>query len=285
MLPIFYINLATRPDRKRFMENQFSSRGVQAFRVEAVTPADISAQDKAKYCNTQQPFFLRENELACTLSHELAWRAMLKGGFKKALILEDDVELSELLPSFLEEAKKIDLDLIRIETTGVAVRVYPIQSTGPSGVSIRGFRSTPMGSAGYILSAEAAERLIGNPQVRRTQLDLAIYNPFEEPGRSLSRGLADPALCRQLGYEGVNSPAEGRSDIAHDRVKHAFAEQHPIRFFLFRLSNVLRHGLRNAVDHFAQQRNGLERRVIPFARAAGMGEEAAKGGHGARGGT
>lgn len=266
MLPIFYINLATRPDRRAYMENQLATLGLTATRIEAVTPSDISAADLEEYCNSGKPTFLRPNELACTLSHESAWRALLDSGHSGGLILEDDVELSQLLPAFLAGAHDIDADLIRVETTGNATRVFPATATSADGVAIRPFRSTPMGSAGYIIKAKAARRIIGSEALRRRHMDLALYSPFDEPGALLSRVLSDPAMCRQLNMTDQKTTEVARSDIADHQEQHAFAQKHPIRFFMFRFGLGLKKGLRNAIDHFAQQSKGLERKVIPFGR-------------------
>lgn len=261
MLPIYYINMANRPDRRAFMERQLASMGLAGIRIEAVTEADISQEDADRYCNSDRPTFLRKRELGCTLSHERAWQAMLDIGAPAALVLEDDAEISRLLPAFLNEAEAIDADLIRIETTGARVRVYPIASRGDSGVAVRGFRSTPMGTAGYVIKAEAARRLLGHRGLRERQTDLALYNPFEEPGRSLKRVLTDPALCRQLGA-GADA---GRSDIAHDVVPHAYARKHPVSHAVLRLQRYLKRGVRNLIDDLAQ-RGRLERRIIPYAQ-------------------
>lgn len=250
------------------MERQLDALGLSGGRIEAVTAGDITPADAERYCNNGNPTFLRAKELACTLSHERAWQAMLDGNHEAALILEDDAELSPLLPSFLDEAGAVDADLIRIETTGARMRVYPVLATGRSGVSIRKFRSTPMGAAGYILKASAVNKLLGNTELRRRHLDLALYNPFEQPGALLSRVITDPALCRQLGVGDQQKADVGRSDIAHDLVPHVYAQKRPVSYLWFRLRRHLKKGLRNVVDDFAQRPNGLERRVIPFHRNA-----------------
>ena len=264
MFSIYYINLASRADRREYMETQLTKLGLTAQRIEAVTPAELSALDIEQYCNPQKPTFLRQTELSCTLSHERAWQAMLETDADRALILEDDVELSRLLPAFLEDARAIDADLIRVETTGNATRVFPITSTGKSGVAVRPFRSTPTGSAGYLIRASAARSMLGSVALRQRHMDLALYSPFEEPGSLLTRVLTDPAMCRQLNMTEQKSVELARSDIAYNQTPHAFAEVHPVRFFVHKFQRNLRRGWRNARDHVAQQKNGLERRVIPF---------------------
>ena len=266
MLPIYYINLASRSDRREYMDEKLGNLGLKGCRVEAVTPADISVGDLDLYCNPARAKFLRPNELACTLSHERAWQMMISAGDDRALILEDDVELSRLLPAFLAEAGSIDFDLIRVETTGNATRVFPILQTGASGVAIRPFRSTPMGSAGYVIRASAAQRILGSRALRVLHTDLALYSPFDEPGSLLSRVLCDPAMCRQLNMTDQKTTEIARSDIAHTVVEHQYAKKRPISFFGLKVGSGVKKGLRNAVDHFAQQSKGLERRVIPFGR-------------------
>lgn len=108
LLPIFYINLASRPDRREFMERQLAELGLIGHRIEAVTADEISDADAERYCNSGKPTFLRKRELACTQSHERAWTAMIDGDHAVALILEDDAELSPLLPAFLNEASAVD---------------------------------------------------------------------------------------------------------------------------------------------------------------------------------
>ena len=262
MLPIYYINLASRQDRREFMERQLAALGLAASRIEAVTADEIEPADADRYCNPAYPSFLRKRELACTLSHERAWRAMLEGGHAAGLFLEDDAVLSPLLPSFLQEASAIDADLIRIEKSN-RIRVYPARGTGVSGIAVREFRSTPMGAAGYVLKASAVRRLLGHSGLRTQPVDVALYNPFDDPGASLTRVITEPALCRQLGTHDPKAAA-GRSDLAHDRVRHTFAEDHPARFTLMKLERSVSRGVRNVLDHFAQLPRGLERRAIRF---------------------
>lgn len=41
-IPACYINLASRVDRRQFMEEQFARLGIVAERVDAVTPLEVS---------------------------------------------------------------------------------------------------------------------------------------------------------------------------------------------------------------------------------------------------
>lgn len=265
MLPIFYINLASRPDRRDFMESQLRKLGLEGKRIEAVTPADISPEDIARYCNGENPSFLRKNELACTMSHERCWQTMLDMGAERALIFEDDVKLSSRLPAFLSTVDAIDAELIRIDALGGTIRVYPVHETTPDGIALRRFRSAPIGSAGYIVSRSGAQKFLGHPALRHRPVDLVLYDCFVAPGALVSRVLTDPALCQQVGGQDQNAASVGKSDVVADGVPHIYAQRHPLRHWAKRTTREVRRGLRNAVDHFVQSRKGLERRLIPLA--------------------
>lgn len=262
MLPIFYINLASRRDRRDFMEAQLQSLGLKGTRIEAVTPADISPEDADRYCNGEKPTYLRKNELACTMSHERCWQTMLDMGAEHALVFEDDVKMSARLPAFLAEINSIDAELIRIDALGSTIRVYPVHQTLSCGIDLRRFRSTTIGAAGYIISRSAAEKFLGHPEFRARAFDLVLYDPFESPGSLVSRVLTEPALCQQVGSYHEETADVGRSNIQADGVPYVYPQKHPIRYAHQKFSTGLRRGLRNALDHFSEKKNGLERRWI-----------------------
>lgn len=262
MLPIFYINLASRPDRREFMDVQLRALGLVGTRIEAVTPADISAEEANLYCNGENPNYLRKNELACTRSHELCWQTMLDLGAERALVFEDDVKISARLPALLNELDTIDAELIRIDALGSTIRVYPVHQTTASGIAIRRFRSTTAGSAGYIINRSGARKFLGHTQLRERAFDLVLYDPFEKPGSDVSRVLTEPALCQQVGSYHDKTANIGKSNITPDGVQHIYPQRHPIRYWIKRIRTGAKRGFRNAVDHFAEKKKGLERRWI-----------------------
>jgi len=262
--PIYYINLASRPDRRTFMERQLNNLGLEGRRVEAITPADISAATIAQLCDRNQRFYRRENELACTLSHKKAWREILEGGHDQAVVLEDDALLSSRLPAFLASLENLPFDILRFEAASRRIRVLPVTTTLESGIRIRPFRSTPFGSSGYVVTAQAIRRMIDHPNVGRLPIDVALYGTFSEPGQSLRRYHTDPALCIQLG----NQPEAGdvaKNDMDDSGEIHRYAIDHPVRYAAEKTVSGILHGLRNAVDHVAHLPRGLRSEKIPFA--------------------
>ncbi len=267
-MQIYYINLAERPDRRRFMEDQFRALGLVAERIEAISTDQIGAEDRARFCNRDNPRYISEVELACSMSHEKAWRRMLATGRAKALVLEDDAILSRVLPTALAALEtRSDYGLIRLETTNRTSRVMPIRHTLIEGVALREFRSTEYGAAAYVLDAATASLLVSSPHLRDYQVDIALFCAFRQPGKSLRRAQTDPALCAQLGVTEARTEPTARSSINTVRDPgHRFAKAHPIRHRLNKLAYIFSVEIPKTWDHLLSLPRGLTRRQIPFRR-------------------
>lgn len=265
-MPIYYINLASRTDRRDFMEEQFARLGLEATRIEAVTPADIPAEDIARYSDNTRPTFRKPNQLGCSMSHQKAWSAMLDAGDERAVIMEDDALLSASLPDFLADLDEVSFDLLRFERSSRKVRMLPaVYHVDPS-VALRPFRSTLGGSSGYILSARAARKLLDHPAMRTLAVDKFLYNCMDEPGKGLVRYHTDPALCVQ--YHNVSSDGRaggvGWSDLNSVKVVHVFAQKHPVQHFFRRAVSSIGTGARNVIDHLIHLPKGITKERIAF---------------------
>lgn len=103
------------------MEKQFHDIGLSAERVSAVRADEvtITTQPLASHSLMRmRPPLVRE-ELACLESHAIIWRRIVDEGLPMALVLEDDVRISKLLPEFLGHLDKNSSptwDLMRLET-------------------------------------------------------------------------------------------------------------------------------------------------------------------------
>lgn len=265
-IPIYYINLASRPDRRAFMEDQLARLGLKSERIEAVTPADIPEDDIARFCDNTRSAYLRANQLACSMSHEKAWGTMLAAGHERAVVMEDDSFLSALLPAFLGELDSVVCDILRFETPSRKVRVLPpVSHVGPS-IALRPFRSTLPGCSGYIIGRRAANALLGNPALRRTPVDRVVNGALEEPGLRLVRYLTDPGLCVQVGNSDVSlrGAGVGWSDLNATKTVNLFARNHPVRHFFHRNGRELAIAIRSSADHLAHLGKGVAKETITF---------------------
>ncbi|MEQ1900853.1 MAG: glycosyltransferase family 25 protein [Devosia sp.] len=193
----WYINLARRTDRRAFMDEQFSRLGLDAIRIEAVTPAELTDAQRAQILRMESG--VRETGGYCvSLSHLAAMRAFLATGDDFALILEDDAVLSPSLPRFIAafQAAAPHLDLLRIETSGRRIR---LKSASPKigGHSICRAYSWEAGRAGYIVSRSGAAEMLAAPEMLRKPHDESMFDPYEPLPRRLIVRQLDPALCIQ----------------------------------------------------------------------------------------
>jgi GR25 family glycosyltransferase involved in LPS biosynthesis len=260
-LPVYYINLDNRPDRRAFMERQLARLGLNATRIAAVPAGEPAPAAIAAHVDPAGARYLGPLVTACAMSHLLCWTAFVAEPDAPpwALVLEDDGILSDALPAFLEEflpvADSLDADAVQLETRRRPVRVFPHHVVLPSGRKLARFRSARDGGACYLISRRAVSILLARSDLFEQPIDLTLFRPFLGPGRAIRPLLVEPALCIQL--DEVGSAAESsRSDLSESRLA---AER--------RDSRLLRHAYVRTInffDHLAHLPRGLRKRVIPF---------------------
>lgn len=226
-LPIFWVNVDTRTDRREHMEAQFARLGLVTERVAAVTVAEVPPEIAARVTRPEHFFKFSLGDLACGLSHQRIWRIMQERDLAEALILEDDAVLTaEVLP-FLDPGLlgRIGADLLRLET-----RRQPVQLGrrfgAIGGSELHELLSTHRGTAGYLISRAAAEASLEAPDVNDMAVDRFLFGRY---GRHLWRSTilqAVPGPIVQLDVLSPETPRDGveftgaaRSEISRFRVK------------------------------------------------------------------
>ncbi|WP_055045271.1 glycosyltransferase family 25 protein [Devosia sp. A16] len=222
-LPVYYINLASRTDRRQFMETQFARLGIAAERIDAVTTAEVGETRMAPHTDPRNPWAMTQVEVACVMSHEKAWRRMLDNAQPFALILEDDAVLGDGLPAFLDPALSRDLriDLLKLETMYERVRLGRAVRQVAGRFGIHQLLASHMGGAAYVISTAMARRALADPALRRMSVDRYLFSRGGPviPARGLYQ--ANPAPVVQLEFYRGDKPADAeRSDLKQDRDGH-----------------------------------------------------------------
>jgi glycosyl transferase family 25 len=215
LLPIFYINMASRPDRRDHVERQLASLGLTGTRVEAVTP---SASE------LPAGFPLSAGELGCSRSHQKIWRMMVEQNIGAALILEDDVLLANEVPALLADPALLagGVEAIQLESRGYTrALVGPGVPTGVPGVSRNRLMSSSLGSAAYIMTLELARRLLVRPDVDRLALDTLLFGWAGELCYDARIFQTLPALAIQLDQTVEGRRGVGLSDLDSNRLTGA----------------------------------------------------------------
>lgn len=221
-LPIFYINLDSRPDRRDFMEDQFTRLGLAAERVPAVTIADVPQALIHHHADPGILWPVSAGDLACGLSHQKIWQRMVDERLPAAMILEDDALLADSIATFLapDLPGRLPFDLLKLETRRNRVLLGADRTPlGPT--DLRELQSSQMGSAAYIITQAAAQASLAHPLVNAMSVDRFL---FGKGGMHLLRSrilqaVPTPAvqLDRLKGVSGGATEGAGRSDILEAR--------------------------------------------------------------------
>ncbi|KKB78380.1 hypothetical protein VW35_12175 [Devosia soli] len=224
---LYYINLDRRTDRRAEMEAKFTRLGLTAERVSAVTPAEITAAQREKYCDPRQRHWMTDVELCCSLSHIKTLERFLSEGSRYAVVLEDDAMLSRRLPAFLEAFQKAQppIDLLRLETDLNGQRLMPKPESTLAGIEIRRAWSWAAGSAAYVVTRDAARTIVDSHDLLRLQVDGALFNPYTALGRRLVMRHCLPGLAVQ---DDRLDASRKDSDIAMARAAHAAPRPLPL---------------------------------------------------------
>jgi glycosyl transferase family 25 len=222
-MKIFVINLARRPDRMAAMAAQLERLGLTYERFDAVDartadPVELGAPFAAKGAMAE----LTPGDKACTTSHMHLWRQIASGPECHAVILEDDVLLSEGARKFLATADWIPpaAGLVKLERFGDSDQLTIL---GRPGVQAFGREVAPLlsrhpGSGGYVISREKAALLAALTDKIDLPIDQLLFNPAYSPVfRALGPWQIVPAILEQTADVG------GATDIR--RAKAALGQK------------------------------------------------------------
>lgn len=180
-IPVFVINLPSSTDRRVAVERQLALVGATAQFFPAI-PGSFAKQQLPNNIRSSQ---LTDGELGCYLSHVELWKktAALPGW--GAIILEDDVTLSNDFVSTCEELLSVPLcfDVIRLGSLRVASG--KTLWTLSSGRQLLLPSDAPDGTQGYLLSRAGAKRLLERIASPRSPIDRELNQYWEHDLRVL----------------------------------------------------------------------------------------------------
>ena len=199
-MKVYVINLARRPERMRYMQEQLAKVGVAYERVDAVDGARLSRSECKSLVRRfrwwcARGYMPRAGEIGCAMSHRSVWRKMKDAQDRAFCVLEDDVSVSERFAEILDKAES-----------------FAARSASPVAILLSPFCAEPQGelaegcfcriswaalTGGYVLNRAAARRLLSATE----RLD----SPIDEWARWAKRGgialyAAQPSVCSQAEY-------------------------------------------------------------------------------------
>lgn len=211
-MKVYVINLARRPERMRYMQEQLAKVGVAYERVDAVDGAQLSrleckslARHFRWWC--ARGYMPRAGEIGCAMSHRSVWRKMKDAEDRAFCVLEDDVSVSERFAEMLDKAESFAAG----SASPVAILLTPFCAEPQGGLAEGCFGRISWAAlmGGYVLNRAAARRLLSATE----RLD----SPIDEWARWAKRGgiqlyAAQPSVCSQAEYGSELWDSEFASD-------------------------------------------------------------------------
>ncbi|WP_164779940.1 glycosyltransferase family 25 protein [Mesorhizobium sp. M7A.F.Ca.US.011.01.1.1] len=184
------INLDRSPDRLAHVTAEFAKIGVSFERVRAV-----DALHRLGLAETSPS--LTPTEAACLMSHKVCWKIIADGDDAFGAIFEDDILLSDAAGPMLSDCGWVpaDADIIKLETYLRKTVIGMRRNFVDRAFSVARLYSFHIGTAGYILSKQAARDLI----VRDLDApaDHVVFDPSLPTSSSKTIYQILPALCVQ----------------------------------------------------------------------------------------
>ena len=235
LMKIYIINLASQIRRRLYQRQQLEKldlTGYQFFR--AVTTDDIS--NTFINLNNDWKRTLTRSELACYISHRTLWEKIACGKNKSALILEDDVLLSNKIKQVLKHLISSTNDLINLETHGKKKRLANKCIKIDNEHNLFRVYKGRVGAAAYILTPKGATKLLEAEKKGIAPADVHITNCY-----SLNAYQIKPALAIQFNVcdlYNLKPPIDAPSTIKKDKTHFSIKN---IKFLLKRMKHQIKY--------------------------------------------
>ncbi|SPH17351.1 hypothetical protein DEA8626_00869 [Defluviimonas aquaemixtae] len=207
MLPVHVINLTRRPDRLAAIAVQLDDFGLAWHRAEAIDAAERGADALARDFGIgplTQSYPATPGDMACSISHRKLWQEIAGLRSEAAIVLEDDATLSEDfrriascdLPAVM---RRHGMGVLKLEFwPGPQLsRRRPVgEDLGPISGATRLYRmrSSFLGSCGYVITTEAARRLLSAFRHLQVPVDHFLFGQSAGLGfDALRPGFLNPA--------------------------------------------------------------------------------------------
>jgi glycosyl transferase, family 25 len=177
-VPTYVINLARSVDRRAHITAELKKAGLGYEIITGVDGRNLDLNDPTLV----DPLLLERDPFAagttgCALSHQQVYRRMIADGVDEALVLEDDVTLPADLASLAEA--------VAGELKGAELALLSCDSPEPCKMSVEGSTelpsarllalpidiSQPRSSGAYVITREAAERMVRHVQPVQVSID------------------------------------------------------------------------------------------------------------------
>lgn len=202
-MKIYLINLDRSPERLKWFLQENATLADRVERVQAIDGRDLSPQEIETYRSMRgREIILGVGDIACALSHQLAWQRFVDSKRPWAFFAEDDLSISADAYGFLESSDWIpeDADVVKAETFMEPTSLSRKNNRQAFGRTLAPLKAQHLGTAGYFLSARTAARLVNYAKTICEPADQIIFGADLDVFRSLRIYQIDPACCIQIRF-------------------------------------------------------------------------------------
>lgn len=221
MIPVYLVNLDRSPDRLAEMQARLDALGVAFVRVPAVDGRLLTdAEREATRAAHKAWSPLSASEIGCFLSHRACWRRIAEGPARHGCVFEDDMLLSPRLRDFLADDSWIpaDAEIVKIEEGYSRVWLDAPLREIKDGFRLGRLRGTHYRAGGYLVSRDAARRLLAMTERFGLPVDLVLFDFATGRAAELKIYQLLPALSVQKKGRSLNESTATiveRSDFRH----------------------------------------------------------------------
>jgi GR25 family glycosyltransferase involved in LPS biosynthesis len=161
----YIINLKRRPDRKEIMKEKLKKIGIENYefingvdgQLEKILNEFSKRGKKTRITNS--------GHFGCILSHIKVIKNAIKNGYKKIMVLEDDIEFIE---NFMDLIKNIEVPVYDILYLGGPIREYKLFT------NYWGIHNEIMGTYGYIINCNMYKELLEKFSLLKYSADITM---------------------------------------------------------------------------------------------------------------
>ncbi len=226
----YVINMDTAPDRMAHMKAELDRLGMPFIRQVGVVGARLEhphpdfSDWSYKYLHGR---LWAPRELGCYLSHVQCLKKFLESDADFALILEDDVTLSDALPGLIHEAvqHRHEWNMLRLSTVNTGKWWPVIKLAGASSLSVCLTREK--GAGGYLVDRHAAAQMVRHLLPMRLAWDIAFDLEWFLGFKTL--GISPMPISQKSDFE-----TQIQQDLANIKIKGVwkYLTVFPFRLFL-----------------------------------------------------
>jgi len=189
---IFVINMPKSVERWAYVKAQLDSIGIDVERVDGVDVSTLSKENLDKYYSYKKnrkeyPKPLSKGEIGCHISHVNCWEKTIEQNLDFAIILEDDILITQEFSKAIEFLKSNfdKWDFVRIQVESKDRWLWKKEDL--EGFSLYEFLRHSGCSWGYVLKREIATRLLNNiiPFGITTDSNMHLYHKYDIEIKSL----------------------------------------------------------------------------------------------------